>query len=206
MASLQRWLGRETAEALRHHAHTLSDKDLKDIKEHVDPKEIARAFMEMGGPHDAFEWGYMHRNCDAPFEHDYEHMHEWRDDVLDKYAQHIKNYYYNYKPEAQAVDPSIDPAEQQLGPMAQDIEQVNPAAVAENPQGIKEVDTGRLALMNAGAIADLARKLDGLETGAATRDAGSYPSNSVTASVSKPVSKPAAKRPKSMAFSALGRW
>jgi hypothetical protein len=50
--------------------------------------------------------------------------------------------------------------------MAQDIEQVNPAAVNTDPStGYKKVDTGRLALMNAGAIADLARELRELKNG-----------------------------------------
>lgn len=87
----------------------------------------------------------------------------WRDDVLDKYAEYIQNYIYNYKPEAKHIDPSIDPDEEHIGPMAQDIEKVNPACIKETPNGIKTVDTGRLALMNAGAIADLARRLDDLE-------------------------------------------
>ena len=43
--------------------------------------------------------------------------------------------------------------------MAQDIEQVNPACVKETPEGVKTVDTARLAMMNAGAIGDLAREL-----------------------------------------------
>lgn len=81
------------------------------------------------------------------------------DSVLDGYAEHIKNYVYNYKPEAQNVDPTIDPNQEHIGPMAQDIEQVNPACVNETPEGVKTVDTARLAMMNAGAIADLAREV-----------------------------------------------
>lgn len=79
--------------------------------------------------------------------------------VLSAYADHIKNYVYNYKPEAQEIDKSIDPNEEHIGPMAQDIEQVNPACVKETPEGVKTVDTARLAMMNAGAIGDLAREL-----------------------------------------------
>lgn len=81
------------------------------------------------------------------------------DSVLKGYAEHIKNYVYNYKPEAQNVDPTIDPNQEHIGPMAQDIEQVNPACVNETPEGVKTVDTARLAMMNAGAIADLAREV-----------------------------------------------
>lgn len=82
------------------------------------------------------------------------------DTILEAYANNIYNYLYNYKDEATAIDPSIDPQEEQIGPMAQDIEKVNPACVKETPEGVKEVDTGRLALMNAGAIADLAREME----------------------------------------------
>lgn len=72
------------------------------------------------------------------------------------------SYVYNYKPEAVNVDPRIDPNEEHIGPMAQDIEQVNPACVKETSDGVKTVDTARLAMMNAGAIGDLARQLDEL--------------------------------------------
>jgi hypothetical protein len=214
MADLSRWLARHTAQAFRHHAHTLSDRDLKDIKELVDPKELARAFMEMGGPHDGFEWQVMHNNCDEPFGYDFNNAHQWRDDVIDKYAEHIKNYYYNYKPEAQAIDPAIDPSEQQLGPMAQDIEQVNPAAVKETPEGVKEVDTGKLALMNAGAIADLARRMDKISE---MQSGGSSPVPSVPSPDEEPPlrTSPSPRNhqaggerghTKSIALSALGGW
>lgn len=86
----------------------------------------------------------------------------WQDSVLNGYAEYIQNYLYNYKNEATALDPSIDPNEDQIGPMAQDIEQVNPACIVETDDGTKEVDTRKLALMNAGAIADLARKVEEL--------------------------------------------
>lgn len=165
MASLDRILGETVAHAFRHHPHTLSDEDFKNIREHADPKEIARGLLMMGPPFSGEELAYIHENCDEPFEKPWEHAHNWTDDVLGKYAQHIQNYYYNYKPEAQALDPSIDPNEEHIGPMAQDIEKVNPAAVKENAQGIKSVDTGRLALMNAGAIADLARQVKEMQNG-----------------------------------------
>lgn len=83
--------------------------------------------------------------------------------VVNAYANHIKNYLYTYKDEAADIDPSIDPGEKQIGPMAQDIEQVNPACVKELEDGTKVVDTEKLALMNAGAIADLARELKALK-------------------------------------------
>ena len=47
--------------------------------------------------------------------------------------------------------------------MAQDIEKVNPACIKELEDGTKVVDTSRLALMNAGVIADLSRRMDEIE-------------------------------------------
>lgn len=74
---------------------------------------------------------------------------DWDQDVLDRYAEHIENYMYSYKDD--------DTQEEQIGPLAQDIEQVNPACVDELSDGTKVVDANKLALMNAGAIADLVR-------------------------------------------------
>lgn len=82
---------------------------------------------------------------------------DWDDSVLDAYAKHIENFMYKYKPSAEDIDPKIDSNKEEIGPMAQDIEKVNPACVEELPDGTKAVDTNKLALMNAGAIADLAR-------------------------------------------------
>lgn len=93
-------------------------------------------------------------------------MEDWDSSVLDGYAEHIKNYLYTYKPEAQSLDlgdEQLDPGQEHIGPMAQDIEQVNPACVKETPEGVKTVDTARLAMMNAGAIGDLARELKELK-------------------------------------------
>lgn len=86
------------------------------------------------------------------------------DEVLSKYADYIHNYLYTYNEEALKVDPATDTEQEHIGPMAQDLQQVNPATVKEDPKsGYLTVDTGRLALMNAGAIAELARKLEALE-------------------------------------------
>lgn len=49
-----------------------------------------------------------------------------------------------------------------FGPMAQDLERTGPAGastVIEGPDGRKQVDTGRLALVNTAAISDLQRRL-----------------------------------------------
>ena len=85
------------------------------------------------------------------------------DSLIDSYADNLRNYLYTYKPEATAVDSSIDPEQEQIGIMAQDLEKVNPACVKETPEGVKTVDTRRLSLMNAGVIADLARRVRELE-------------------------------------------
>ena len=87
----------------------------------------------------------------------------FEDNVVDAYAENAKNYAYTYKPEATQIDPEIDPNEEHIGIMAQDIEKINPACIKETPEGVKTVDTGRLTLMNAGAIGDIARRLKALE-------------------------------------------
>lgn len=94
---------------------------------------------------------------------DFDSEEEWDEDMMDRYAEYIRNYWYTYKDIATAVDPKIDPNEEHYGPMAQDIEKVNPACVKETPEGVKTVDAARLAMMNAGMIADIIRRLDALE-------------------------------------------
>lgn len=101
--------------------------------------------------------GYLDDDMDIDDDND------WDDETMNAYADYIHNYWYTYKDIAKSVDPSIDPNEEHLGPMAQDIEQVNPACVKETPEGVKEVDTARLAMMNAGVVADLVRRLMALE-------------------------------------------
>lgn len=88
---------------------------------------------------------------------------DWSDDMVQEYADNLRNFLYTYKESAKKVDPSIDPDEEHRGPMAQDIEKVAPDCVRETPQGIKVVDGNRLALVNAGVIGDLARRLISLE-------------------------------------------
>lgn len=89
---------------------------------------------------------------------------DYDESVLQDYADNIRNYVYEYKPEAKEIDPRIDLSEEHIGPMAQDIEKVNPACVKETPEGVKTVDTARLAMMNAGAIGDLAREMSELKS------------------------------------------
>lgn len=88
---------------------------------------------------------------------------DWDEDTMESYADYIRNYYYTYKDIAKDVDPSIDTEQEHLGPMAQDIEKINPACIKETEDGIKTVDTQRLTMMNTGVIADIIRRLDALE-------------------------------------------
>ena len=134
----------------------LSDEDMKDVK----------AIASRGGPFSMDEVALISLAAGSHDGHNInEDDDEYDDDILDKYAEHLRNYVYTYKPEAQSVDSSIDPNEEHVGIMAQDLEKVNPACVQETPEGVKTVNTGRLALMNAGAIGDLARRVEKLEGG-----------------------------------------
>ena len=107
--------------------------------------------------------GLFHHNDRDYDPDDYDNWGDEDGSILGAYADNIKNYVYNYKPEATQIDPNIDPNQEHIGPMAQDIEQVNPACVKETPEGVKTVDTSRLAMMNAGAIGDLAREIQDIK-------------------------------------------
>ena len=96
----------------------------------------------------------------SPFDGDDEGV---TDEMLEGYARYLRNYLYTYKDEAQGIDPSIDPEEEHAGPMAQDIEKVAPDCVKETPEGVKTVDGNRLALVNAGVIGELSRRVLELE-------------------------------------------
>lgn len=88
---------------------------------------------------------------------------DWTDDMVQEYADNLRNFLYTYKDSATEIDPSIDPEEYHRGPMAQDIEKVAPDCVKETSEGVKVVDGNRLALVNAGVIGDLARRVIDLE-------------------------------------------
>ena len=90
-------------------------------------------------------------------------MDNWTDDMVQEYADNLRNFLYQYKESATSIDPRIDPNEYHRGPMAQDIEKVAPDCIKETPEGVKTVDGNRLALVNAGVIGDLARRLIALE-------------------------------------------
>ena len=136
----------------------LSDLRMKFIKEDYDtdgccsPEDFIWLAEQQGGK-------YNHDGRDYDFFNDDDWNDDSDDSVLNGYAEHIRNFLYTYKPEATDIDPEIDPNEEHIGPMAQDIEKVNPACIKETPEGVKTVDTGRLAMMNAGAIGDIARQL-----------------------------------------------
>ena len=140
---------------------TLSDLRCKRIK----------ATLDAGGGMSPEDFMWLAAHTGGKFtqndrEYDFFNDDDWADDndgsVLDGYAAFIKNYVYTYKPEATQIDSRIDPNEEHIGPMAQDIEKVNPACIKETPEGVKTVDTARLAMMNAGAIGDLARQFQDL--------------------------------------------
>jgi hypothetical protein len=152
---------------LKFHGDTLSDEQCKEIDDCTDPNELANAIVKGGPPFNKHQLSRL-RKAAGEFEGHKpdEDTDEWDDDILGKYAQHIINYKYTYNDEAKKVDPNIDTSTEHIGPVAQDIEKVNPAAVFEDEKtGYKKVDTGRVALMNAGAIAELARQVKELKNG-----------------------------------------
>jgi hypothetical protein len=153
------------AQMLRVMPKVVSDEDLKDFGYGLDVEDIVREIVQNGGPYNEREIRYMVKAAG-----DMDHMHNferdgdlWTDDTVAKYAEFVHNALYKYKPEAREIDPDIDPEQEHIGPMAQEIEKVNPACVVETPEGVKTVDTARLALMNAGVIAQLARDVKNLE-------------------------------------------
>lgn len=95
-----------------------------------------------------------------PFEGD---TADWSDDMVQEYADNLRNFLYTYKAEAKSIDPTIDTEEMHRGPMAQDIEKVAPDCVKETSDGTKVVDGNRLALVNAGVIGELSRHVIELE-------------------------------------------
>lgn len=154
---------------LHEYGDSLSNEERDQIYESVgDLRSLAEAVYAFGAPFNTREAEVLSRvagNMDSNtnFERDGD---LWSDDVLRRYAEHVHNYEYTYNDEAKKVDPNIDTQKRHIGPMAQDLEKVNPATVVEDPKsGYKTVDTGRLALMNAGAIADLAREVQEIKNG-----------------------------------------
>jgi hypothetical protein len=159
---MRRLNARKAAAMLHIYSSILSDEHVKRIHATGNIKDIAAAIVEHGPPYSKHEVMTLVKAAGHDdFDKEPDDM---PDDTLVKYAEHIRNYKYTYTDEAKKVDPDIDTSTEHNGPMAQDIEKVNPAAVKEI-NGYKTVDTGRLALMNAGAIADLAREVAELKNG-----------------------------------------
>jgi hypothetical protein len=81
-------------------------------------------------------------------------------DMIREVAERVNNYTYHYKP-GMGEDPSVEYS----GPMAQELLQVDGyrSCVFEGEDGLLKVDTGRLALVNAGMVADLSKRLLFLE-------------------------------------------
>lgn len=68
-----------------------------------------------------------------------------------------ENFEYEYKdPEARGAAPG-----RHVGPMAQDLEGI-PGVVRERPDGMKEVDAGRLSMATAGEVGSQRREIDEL--------------------------------------------
>jgi hypothetical protein len=153
--------GRQVAAMLRDLSLVLSDEDYKTFEE-ADPNDVAKGIMSLGAPYSGSEMQFLHElakhNVGADYDYDISDVGIWSPETLDGFARYIKNSVYTYKPEAMLVDPTIDPTERHVGPMAQEIEKVVPAAIVETPEGVKTVDTDRLGLTTAGVAADLARQ------------------------------------------------
>jgi hypothetical protein len=165
MPSIKQKHAQFVAQMLRVMPHVVSDEDLKEFGLGLDLEDVAQEIVRNGGPYTEREIRYLVKAVgNMSPKHDFDRDGDyWSDDTVAKYADYIHNALYKYKPEATEIDPSIDPEQEHIGPMAQEIEQVNPACVVETEEGVKTVDTSRLALMNAGVIAQLARDIKKLE-------------------------------------------
>lgn len=141
---------------LARHRKTVSDARMKIIRHDFDtfgkpdPEDFKWLMSELAQRDDASDYGTDYDGDDSS--------------VLKGYAENIRNYVYNYKPEAQEINPDNDPSVTHIGPMAQDIEKVNPACISKDKNGFESVDTARVAMMNAGAIGDIARTLEDIQT------------------------------------------
>jgi hypothetical protein len=165
MATIKQKHAQFVAQMLRIMPPVVSDEDLKEFGQGIDIEDVAREIAKNEGPLNEHEIRYLVKAAgELSPRHNFDRDGEyWSDDTVEKYATHIQNALYKYKPEATEIDPEIDPEQEHIGPMAQDIEKVNPACVVETKEGVKTVDTGRLALMNAGVIAQVARDMKKLE-------------------------------------------
>lgn len=140
---------------LARHRKATSDVRMKIIRHDFDtfgkpePEDFKWLMSELSQRDNASDYGTDYDGDDSS--------------VLKGYADNIRNYVYNYKPEAQEINPDNDPSVTHIGPMAQDIEKVNPACISKDKNGFESVDTARVAMMNAGAIGDIARTLEDMQ-------------------------------------------
>jgi hypothetical protein len=151
---------------LKHFDDVLSDEQCKDIHDSVDLPELAQNIIEQGPPFTRRQIEVLTKVAgEMDDQHSFERDgHMWRDDILDKYADHIQNYKYNYKEEARQIDPSINPEEEHIGPMAQDIQKADPNLVTADPAtGYLEVKIPESVMEHTGLIAELARRVRELE-------------------------------------------
>lgn len=160
MKYVNEWANSDEA---RSEAYKVASKRHEKLVSDIRCKNIKR-ILQRGGPFSEHEIAFF-AEAAGPDKagHSLADQDEWDSDIADAYAEHLQNYLYTYKESARDLDPSINPSQEQIGIMAQDLQEVNPACIVKAPDGTLTVDTGKLALMNAGVIADLARRLNALE-------------------------------------------
>lgn len=154
------------ARILRQYGSLMNNEDRDILFDNIeDFEDAAKAVFNLGAPFNIREIELLSKaSGDLDEDHNFERDGDlWEDSILEKYADHVFNYEYTYNDKALEIDPNIDTEEHHIGVMAQDLEKVNPATIVEDESGYKTVDTGRLALMNAGAIGDIVRRIEELE-------------------------------------------
>ena len=153
---------------LRKYGKDISNEERDQIYElSGDVKRLASYVYELGAPFNPREAELLSRvagNMDenTNFEKDGD---LWNDSTLDRYAKYVHNYKYQYNEEALKVNPNENLQTVHEGPTAQEVQKVNTDLVAKDPKSgyltIKDPD--RIALMNMGVIADLAREVKELK-------------------------------------------
>lgn len=158
-------IDKQIASILRVYGSIITDEERDQLYDSAnDIKRVADLTIKLGAPFNVREAELLSRAAGDLNEYNFNKDGDlWKDSILKKYADHIFNYEYTYNENAHEVDPSIDLDERHIGVMAQDLEKVSPSVVQEDASGFKTVDTGHLALMNAGAIADLAREVEDIK-------------------------------------------
>jgi hypothetical protein len=147
---------------LKEYGDMMSNKERDDLYESAgDLKKVAQYTYQLGAPFNQREVELLSRvvgnmNLDNNFERDGD---LWSDDILNKYAEFVHNYQYQYNDNAHDVDPDIDTEEVHVGPMAQELEKVDPSLVnVDAKSGYKTVNTDKLEVLNDQALEELKRK------------------------------------------------